>query len=59
MSVIQIPKYEINKGFANDGPDLDIVIGHSWVREMKLHIWNPVAVKSVFWGISFCFLYFS
>lgn len=58
---IQLSKYKINKGFANEGPDLDIVMGHSWVRGIKVHIWKSVAVKtnSVFWSFSLCFLYFS
>lgn len=56
---IQLSKYKINKGFASEGPDLDIVIGHSWVRRIRVHTWKFVAVKSVFWSFFFCSLYFS
>lgn len=59
MSVSDFLSTKLIKAVANDGLDLDIVIGHSWVRGKKVHIWNSVVVKSVFQGFSFFFLYFS
>lgn len=38
------------KDVANDDPDLDLIVGHSWVGGKSVHVWNFVAVKSVFRG---------